>query len=115
MHKKSTLENHHLLNGYAILSRPECNIVENLSPADRDDFMRYLRDLILATDLALHGIILRNMAERKKILSKSQKSPNSSLEPEDKVIIMTSIIKCGDLSNEIRYLVFLFLQFLILL
>lgn len=65
--------------------------------------MRYLRDLILATDLALHGIILRNMADRKKILAKNQKIPQPQLEPEDKVIIMTSIIKCGDLSNEIRY------------
>eukprot|EP01128_Nolandella_sp_AFSM9_P007509 TRINITY_DN4133_c0_g1_i1.p1 TRINITY_DN4133_c0_g1~~TRINITY_DN4133_c0_g1_i1.p1 ORF type:complete len:618 (+),score=142.26 TRINITY_DN4133_c0_g1_i1:26-1855(+) len=102
LHKKSTLENHHLLNGYAILSRPECNIVENLSVEHRDDFMRYLRDLILATDLALHGIILRNMADRKKVLAKNQKSPTPQLDQEDLVVVLTVLMKCGDLSNEVR-------------
>ena len=65
--------------------------------------MRYLRDLILATDLSLHGIILRNMGERKKALFKQYKTSKPELELDDRVIIMCCLIKCSDLSNEIRY------------
>jgi len=82
MHKKSTLENHHLLNGYAVLSREECNVIKEFKVEERDLFSRYLRDLVLATDLALHGIILRNMDERRKQLSKQYNKGKPQLSDE---------------------------------
>uniref|UniRef100_A0A6B2L3H0 PDEase domain-containing protein n=1 Tax=Arcella intermedia TaxID=1963864 RepID=A0A6B2L3H0_9EUKA len=104
LHKKSTLENHHLLHGYYALSFPECNILADLNAKDRDSFTRYMRDLILSTDLALHGIILRNMKERKKYIAKQNSGKNLSVELdyEDTIILMCCLIKCADLSNEIR-------------
>jgi len=102
LHKKSTLENHHLLHGYYALSNPECNIVRNLTIHQRDIFMRYIRDLILATDLSLHGIILRNMKERKKTISKQFLKPTPTIDGEDTITIMCCLMKCSDLSNEIR-------------
>uniref|UniRef100_A0A6B2L211 PDEase domain-containing protein n=1 Tax=Arcella intermedia TaxID=1963864 RepID=A0A6B2L211_9EUKA len=102
LHKKSTLENHHLLHGYYALSNPECNIVQNLDDTRKDLFMRYLKNLILATDLALHGIILRNLKERKKSIARMYLKQTGETESEDAITIMCCLMKCSDLSNEIR-------------
>jgi len=102
MHKKSVLENHHLLHAHYALSNPECNFIQQLDPHEKDKFMRYLRDLILATDLSLHGIILRNMKESKKNISKQYQKANPVLDSEDLITFMCCLVKCADLSNEIR-------------
>lgn len=102
MHKKSTLENHHLLHAHFALSNPECNFIQQLDSIEKDKFMRYLRDLILATDLSLHGIILRNMKESKKNVSKQYQKANPVLDSEDLITFMCCLVKCADLSNEIR-------------
>lgn len=141
----------------SILSQPECNIFANIPRPDVELLSEYIRDLILATDLSLHGrpkfvfffpllgvyhvffffmefislgqpivgghtwlffwlwvhathqatgVILRNMEARKKRISKEYLSSKPSLDHEDKVSVMTMIMKCADLSNEIRYVLF---------
>jgi len=62
----------------------------------------FVRDLILATDLSLHGIILRDMEERKKRIAREFQKNKPSLESEDKIAAMCCMMKCADLSNEIR-------------
>jgi len=100
---KPTLENHHFLNALYALSHPECNFILNMSEDnEKDKFRKYLRDLILATDLSLHGIILRNMKESKKNISKQYQKANPILDSEDLITFMCCLIKCADLSNEIR-------------
>jgi len=102
LHKKSTLENHHLLQGMQVLSLPECDILVNLSDDEIDKLQHYLRDLVLATDLSLHGIILRDMEARTKKLAKEWKKEKPKLEEGDLITLMCVIMKCSDLSNEIR-------------
>ena len=41
-----------------ILSLPECNILANLDSHEQEAIKVYIRHLILATDLALHGMLL---------------------------------------------------------
>lgn len=55
LHQKSTLENHHLIQCMQILSLPECNILQNLDSNEKEALKLYIRHLILATDLSLHG------------------------------------------------------------
>lgn len=38
-----------------VLSLDECDILVNLSDEEGDRLQHYLRDLILSTDLSLHG------------------------------------------------------------
>lgn len=103
LHKKSILENHHYLQCMAALSKPETNILLNLTQEQEDQIYTHLRDLILATDLAVHGIILKNLTERKKQLHRIWRSGSpQGLTDEDKKLIMCSMVKCSDLSNEIR-------------
>jgi len=64
--------------------------------------LHYIRDLVLATDLALHGVILKNLEERRKVLAKHFHKARPVLDAEEKVVVMCALIKCADLSNEIR-------------
>lgn len=102
MHKKSVLENHHYLQCMSALAHSESNILANLTQEDEDKIYIYVRDLILATDLSVHGLILKNLTERKKILAKFVKTSSQGMEYEDRKLIMVSLMKCSDLSNEVR-------------
>lgn len=103
MHRKSVLENHHYLQCMSLLAQPETNILMNLEEKDLEQIRIYLRDLILATDLAVHGLILKSLKDRNKVLAKLYKSGSGvGMNEEDKKLIMCAFMKCADLSNEIR-------------
>jgi len=102
LHKKSTLENHHLLQCMYIISQPQCDILSNLSHSQKDAILLYVRHLILATDLALHGPIHRTLLARKKSISKKLTIGKELVDDEDRLLIMCCLVKCADLSNEIR-------------
>jgi len=100
---QSILENHHYIQCMAALSKPETNILVNLNDKDEEKVYNYLRDLILATDLAIHGIILKSLTERKQILHRIWRTGKpSDLTEEDRKIVICSLLKCADLSSEIR-------------
>jgi hypothetical protein len=87
----------------AALSKAETNILCGLTQEQEDQIYIYLRDLILATDLAIHGIILKNLTERKKVIHRLWRAGNKDgITDEDRKLIMCAIVKCSDLSNEIR-------------
>jgi hypothetical protein len=106
LHKKSTLENHHLLQCMHILEQPESNILENIKQS-KSTVSVYVKHLILATDLALHTAIHTNLINRKKTLLKftTKQQFINDVEPlceDDKILLMCSLVKCADLGNEIR-------------
>lgn len=102
LHKKSILENHHLLQCMAILARPECNILLNLTQEEEDKVFLYIRDLILGTDMAMHSLVVSKLAERKKYLIRQVSKGPAHLQQEDKILLMVALVKCADISNEIR-------------
>jgi high affinity cGMP-specific 3',5'-cyclic phosphodiesterase 9 len=104
LHKKSILENHHYLQAMGILSKAEFNILVNLTPEQEDLVLLYVRDLILATDLSMHGLVINKLKERQKVVSRLLQKQNCHLllDQEDKILLMCSLVKCADLSNEIR-------------
>eukprot|EP01126_Amoeba_proteus_P041745 TRINITY_DN449_c0_g2_i7.p1 TRINITY_DN449_c0_g2~~TRINITY_DN449_c0_g2_i7.p1 ORF type:complete len:305 (+),score=50.13 TRINITY_DN449_c0_g2_i7:1353-2267(+) len=103
IHKRSTLENHHFFHAMSVLSQGECNIFSNLQSKKLGKVQDYIRQIILATDLSLHKIILTTMEEHEKHLAKKycRRKP-SSLTKEEKIAVMCCVMKCADLSNEIR-------------
>eukprot|EP00029_Vermamoeba_vermiformis_P006361 TRINITY_DN246_c0_g1_i2.p1 TRINITY_DN246_c0_g1~~TRINITY_DN246_c0_g1_i2.p1 ORF type:complete len:638 (-),score=204.89 TRINITY_DN246_c0_g1_i2:202-2115(-) len=104
LHKKSILENHHYLQAMGILAKDEFNILINMPSEQGDQVLLYVRDLILATDLSMHGLVINKLKERQKVVSRLLQKQNCHLllDQEDKILLMCSLVKCADLSNEIR-------------
>ncbi|XP_037380791.1 high affinity cGMP-specific 3',5'-cyclic phosphodiesterase 9A isoform X1 [Talpa occidentalis] len=90
----SPLENHHCAVAFRILAQPECNIFSNL-PADAFRQIRQaMITLILATDMARHAEIMDSFKE---------KMENFDYSNEEHVTLLKMIlIKCCDISNEVR-------------
>uniref|UniRef100_A0ACB8FHP1 High affinity cAMP-specific and IBMX-insensitive 3',5'-cyclic phosphodiesterase 9A n=1 Tax=Sphaerodactylus townsendi TaxID=933632 RepID=A0ACB8FHP1_9SAUR len=90
----SPLENHHCAVAFQILTQSECNIFSNI---DQEQFKRIRQGiitLILATDMARHAEILDSF---KEILD------NFDYSNEEHITQLKMIlIKCCDISNEVR-------------
>ncbi|TRY92096.1 hypothetical protein DNTS_022018, partial [Danionella cerebrum] len=90
----SPLENHHCAVTFQILSMPECNIFANIEPDSFKQMRQAIITLILATDMARHGEILDSF---------KQKVDNFDFTNEEHVKCLKMVlIKCCDISNEVR-------------
>lgn len=90
----SPLEHHHVACLFSVLKIPECNLIANLTESEQKEFRNDTVACILATDMAKHGEII---AKFKGI------TDSFKLEEEaHRKILMQIIIKCSDISNEVR-------------
>uniref|UniRef100_A0A8D3AYF5 Phosphodiesterase n=1 Tax=Scophthalmus maximus TaxID=52904 RepID=A0A8D3AYF5_SCOMX len=90
----SPLENHHCAVAFQIISLPECNIFANVDPEAFKQIRQAIITLILATDMARHGEILDSF---------KQKVDNFDFTNEEHVTCLKMVlIKCCDISNEVR-------------
>ncbi|XP_078583087.1 high affinity cGMP-specific 3',5'-cyclic phosphodiesterase 9A-like isoform X3 [Branchiostoma floridae x Branchiostoma japonicum] len=90
----SPLENHHCAVAFKILSNPDCNIFANVDKETWKQIRQGIITLILATDMARHGEILESF---------KQKVDNFDYTNEEHVAALKMIlIKCCDISNEVR-------------
>ncbi|GCC38684.1 high affinity cGMP-specific 3',5'-cyclic phosphodiesterase 9A-like [Chiloscyllium punctatum] len=90
----SPLENHHCAVAFQILSQPECNIFANVDPEVFKQIRQGIITLILATDMARHGEILDSF--------KPKVATFDFLNEEHKISLKMLLIKCCDISNEVR-------------
>eukprot|EP01136_Pigoraptor_vietnamica_P033597 Opistho-1_new@96621 len=91
----SPLENHHCSVAFQIISEPAANVFENL---DKDMYNKVRAGTIkciLATDMARHGDILKAF---KAHLESGFDFGNA----EHRETLMQILIKCADISNEVR-------------
>ncbi|XP_047457903.1 high affinity cGMP-specific 3',5'-cyclic phosphodiesterase 9A isoform X4 [Mugil cephalus] len=90
----SPLENHHCAVAFQIFSQPDCNIFSNFDPEAFKQIRQGTITLILATDMARHGEILDSF---------KQKVDNFDYADEEHVTCLKMVlIKCCDISNEVR-------------
>ncbi|XDV32360.1 hypothetical protein PO909_003207 [Leuciscus waleckii] len=90
----SPLENHHCAVAFQILSLPECNIFANVDPEAFKQIRQAIITLILATDMARHGEILDSF---------KHKVDSFDFTNEEHVTCLKMVlIKCCDISNEVR-------------
>ncbi|KAK2151522.1 hypothetical protein LSH36_361g08013 [Paralvinella palmiformis] len=90
----SPLENHHCAVAFQILSNPETNIFGNVSLSTFKRIRLGLITLILATDMATHNNILESF---------KLKLDSFDFSKEDHITaIKMVLIKCCDISNEVR-------------
>lgn len=90
----SPLENHHAAMLFMILKNAETNILANLTPTEYKEARKLIITCILATDMAKHGEIINKF-----------KSYIDSFSYEDinhKTVLLQMLIKCSDISNEVR-------------
>ncbi|XP_060786378.1 high affinity cGMP-specific 3',5'-cyclic phosphodiesterase 9A isoform X3 [Neoarius graeffei] len=90
----SPLENHHCAVAFQIFSQPDCNIFSNFDAEAFKQIRQGTITLILATDMARHGEILDSF---------KQKVENFDYTNEEHVTCLKMVlIKCCDISNEVR-------------
>ncbi|XP_067896180.1 high affinity cGMP-specific 3',5'-cyclic phosphodiesterase 9A [Heterodontus francisci] len=90
----SPLENHHCAIAFQIYSQPECNIFSNMDPEIFKQIRQGIINLILATDMARHGEILDSFKQKVDNFDFSNE--------EDLSCLKMVLIKCCDISNEVR-------------
>ncbi|XP_053536572.1 high affinity cGMP-specific 3',5'-cyclic phosphodiesterase 9A isoform X1 [Ictalurus punctatus] len=90
----SPLENHHCAVAFQIFSQPDCNIFSNFDAEAFKQIRQGTITLILATDMARHGEILDSF---------KQKVETFDFTNEEHVTCLKMVlIKCCDISNEVR-------------
>ncbi|KAM6955655.1 high affinity cGMP-specific 3',5'-cyclic phosphodiesterase 9A isoform 2-T3 [Lycodopsis pacificus] len=90
----SPLENHHCAVAFQIFSQPDCNIFSTFDPEAFKQIRQGTITLILATDMARHGEILDSF---------KQKVDKFDYADEEHVTCLKMVlIKCCDISNEVR-------------
>ncbi|PRP87059.1 high affinity cGMP-specific 3',5'-cyclic phosphodiesterase 9A-like [Planoprotostelium fungivorum] len=89
----SVLEQHHCHKTFEMLGKPECNVLINLNHIEATRVRKYIAACILATDLSVHGPYLAQLKQMQTVDWSST---------QDKELIMCGLIKCADISNEIR-------------
>ncbi|XP_038058102.1 high affinity cGMP-specific 3',5'-cyclic phosphodiesterase 9A-like isoform X2 [Patiria miniata] len=91
----SPLENHHCAVAFRIISNPDCNIFGNTDPDTFKAIRQGIIMLILATDMARHSEILDQF---KKYVETGFEFTNE----EHLNYLKMLLIKCCDISNEVR-------------
>ncbi|KXS13528.1 HD-domain/PDEase-like protein, partial [Gonapodya prolifera JEL478] len=91
---RSILENHHAASAFAVMSEPQNNFLENLSPADYKTLRATVIDMVLATDLAHHFAILSSFKAKMAARNFDWRSVT-----DDRKLLFQLAIKMGDVSN----------------
>ncbi|TGZ67729.1 hypothetical protein CRM22_004620, partial [Opisthorchis felineus] len=100
----SVLENHHLAVGFQLLTRPGCDILENVPKKQRLSLRRMVIDMVLATDMSKHMSLLadlKTMVETKKVAGSGILTLDNY---SDRMQILQNMIHCADLSNPTKSL-----------
>ncbi|XP_016073765.1 PREDICTED: high affinity cGMP-specific 3',5'-cyclic phosphodiesterase 9A isoform X2 [Miniopterus natalensis] len=90
----SPLENHHCAVAFQILAQPECNIFSNVQADGFKQIRQGMITLILATDMARHAEIMDAFKEKMENFDYSNE--------EHMTLLKMILIKCCDISNEVR-------------
>lgn len=91
----SVLERHHFAQTIAILHTDGCNIFENLSEEEYKQCLDYIREIILATDLAHHFRIIKYIQQ---LLESGYDSSNI----EHHQLLLCLLVTSCDLSDQTK-------------
>eukprot|EP00762_Andalucia_godoyi_P001449 ANDGO_00189.mRNA.1 putative 3' len=89
---QSVLEMFHLTQFFELLSRPEYNILEELTPQERKTFRDLVVTMVLSTDMSKHFGFLGQF----KAMVKRGFKPDA---PEDLQMVLQAFLKASDISN----------------
>ncbi|RNF25798.1 putative cAMP phosphodiesterase A [Trypanosoma conorhini] len=89
---RSVLENLHVSSVFELMKNPRFNILENFSEDQRREFRETVIEMVLATDMGLHG---KYIAQFKRRLGEHA----SFTEREDQNLALAMTLKLADVSN----------------
>jgi GAF domain-containing protein len=93
---QSVMETHHCEVAIHVISDPERNIFESLSPVQTKEIWNTIITLILGTDMAKHFTFL------KEVNARLDAGPLNETDPEDRLMMMQLVLHCADISNVSR-------------
>ena len=89
------LENYHLCSTFAIMARPECNLMAGMAPADARALRRQVIALVLATDMSGHSSFMAEAGRRLAVPGGLSLASNEA----DRDLALRLCLKCADISN----------------
>jgi len=96
---RSPNENHHVAAAMKVLQQPECNFLENFTPAEFRIVRSIVIDLVLGTDMAQDGHILKAFKEAACTGKKGPDGRFSPQSPKAAVLALQVALKCADLGH----------------
>jgi GAF domain-containing protein len=93
---QSVMETHHCEVAIGCMAHQECNILASLHGAEFKKMWTLIIQLILVTDMAKHFAFLKDAN------TKMDDGPLNMEEPNDRLVVLQLILKCGDVSNVSR-------------
>lgn len=93
----AVLENYHTMTLISLIHQHDCLFVEGIF-TDIPKFHRLLADIILSTDMSAHFGHVQRISE----LCSRSLSPDYMLTESDSLVILSTLIKCSDISNVVR-------------
>jgi hypothetical protein len=91
---RSPNENHHVAAAWGVLQQEECNFLASLSVEETRILRKLVVDLVLSTDMAEHGTLLKSFKE----VSESA-TPFTPTSPEGARLSLQLALKCADLGH----------------
>ncbi|KAJ3209837.1 cAMP-specific 3',5'-cyclic phosphodiesterase 4A [Dinochytrium kinnereticum] len=90
---KSVLENHHLASAFTVLNKADCNFLSHMPKAEFKSLREMIIDMVLATDLSQHFVILSMFKNKVAQVFDPEESR------EDRILLWKILMKCSDVSN----------------
>lgn len=101
---KSPNENHHVAAAWRVLQRPDCNFLENMTVKEYRMLRALVVDLVLATDMALHGQTLQKFKGIMTVAGEAKSSGDEARDftaasAADALVVLQLSLKCADLGH----------------
>jgi len=90
----SVLERHHAHVAYQLFNRPECDILEHMTPDESKDFRRIVFEAVLQTDMGFHF-------EHMSFLDSHSELPINREDSVQRRHFVSAIVHCADLSGQV--------------
>lgn len=95
---QSSLENHHLSASFRELSKPETNILANLSQPQYEMLRKLIIQMVLATDLGQHFEIVGHFKNAlPRLLTSADRTTDAG-----KLMILKMALKCSDIAHSAK-------------
>lgn len=95
---RSPNENGHCATGFTILLKPQNNFLSHFSEPDFAQVRSLIIDIVLATDMKQHGMLMSELTA-----SISRQGPSlASWQPKQRLNVLQMLLHCADLSNCVK-------------
>jgi len=99
---RSPNENHHVAAAWLLLQSSECSFLENITVAEHRLLRRLVLNMVLGTDMAEHGNILKNFRSAVERISSDEPCSMSAFtitSESDAILTLQLALKCADLGH----------------